>query len=119
MIGVRLLSSRLDQLVSSIGTLFESSVFLDDLQRFLSLSVVADSAGTGTPTPHRDEITLSGVSHTYPGSSVAAIQDISLRIGAGEVVALVGENGSGKTTLAKLIASLYRPNRGLDQVGRD
>ena len=36
-IGVRLLSSRLDQLVSSIGTLFESSVFLDDLQRFLSL----------------------------------------------------------------------------------
>ena len=111
-IGVRLLSSRLDQLVSSIGTLFESSVFLDDLQRFLSLSVVGDSTGTGTPAPHRDEITLSGVSYTYPGSSVPAVQDVCLRIGAGEVVALVGENGSGKTTLAKLIASLYRPTEG-------
>ena len=111
-IGVRLLSSRLDQLVSSIGTLFESSVFLDDLQRFLSLSVVGDSTGTGTPAPHRDEIVLSDVSYTYPGSSAPAVQDICLRIGAGEVVALVGENGSGKTTLAKLIASLYRPTEG-------
>jgi ATP-binding cassette subfamily B protein len=38
--------------------------------------------------------------------------DVSLHVGAGEVVALVGENGSGKTTLAKLLAQLYRPDRG-------
>jgi ATP-binding cassette subfamily B protein len=37
---------------------------------------------------------------------------VSLEIGAGEVVALVGENGSGKTTLAKIIAGLYRPQAG-------
>ena len=37
---------------------------------------------------------------------------MSVEIGRGEVVALVGENGSGKTTLAKVLAGLYRPQAG-------
>ena len=111
-VAVRLLSSRLDQLVGSIGTLFESSVFLEDLERFLALSVEADSAGTGTAAQHRHEIVLSGVSYTYPGSDRPAVDQVDLHIGAGEVIALVGENGSGKTTLAKLIAALYTPTEG-------
>jgi ATP-binding cassette subfamily B protein len=111
-VAVRLLSSRLDQLVGSIGTLFESSVFLEDLERFLALSVETDSPGTGTPAPHRHEITLNEISYTYPGSDRPAVDEVDLRIGAGEVIALVGENGSGKTTLAKLIAGLYAPTAG-------
>jgi ATP-binding cassette subfamily B protein len=35
-----------------------------------------------------------------------------MEIGAGEIVALVGENGSGKTTLAKLLCRLYLPQGG-------
>ncbi|TDO35136.1 ABC transporter family protein [Kribbella sp. VKM Ac-2527] len=40
------------------------------------------------------------------------MRDVSLRIDAGEVIALVGENGSGKTTLAKLLCRLYLPQQG-------
>ncbi|OLC53624.1 MAG: hypothetical protein AUH85_13825 [Chloroflexi bacterium 13_1_40CM_4_68_4] len=41
-----------------------------------------------------------------------ALEDISLEIRAGEVIALVGENGSGKTTLAKVLSGLYAPDSG-------
>ncbi|NNE09188.1 MAG: ABC transporter ATP-binding protein [Gemmatimonadetes bacterium] len=44
---------------------------------------------------------------------VAAVQDVSLRIGRGESIALVGTSGSGKSTLARIMAGLDRPTSGL------
>ena len=48
----------------------------------------------------------------YPDKESWALRDVSLSIGAGERVALVGENGAGKTTLVKLLARLYDPTEG-------
>ena len=55
---------------------------------------------------------MEDVSFTYPESDRPAVDGVSLEIGKGEIVALVGENGSGKTTLAKMLAGLYRPETG-------
>src|SRR5579864_8413789 len=41
-----------------------------------------------------------------------ALRDISLRIEAGETVAIIGQNGSGKSTLAKLLAAILKPTSG-------
>lgn len=49
----------------------------------------------------------------WPGSAVPAVQDLSLAIRAGEVVALLGASGSGKTTALKTINRLVEPTGGI------
>jgi osmoprotectant transport system ATP-binding protein len=58
----------------------------------------------GTPASHQAAtLELRNVSKRYPGRSQAAIEDLSLSVGAGEVCVLVGPSGSGKTTALRLI----------------
>lgn len=51
-----------------------------------------------------------GVRKEFPG--VVALDDVSLRVRPGSVHALMGENGAGKSTLMKVIAGIYRPDKG-------
>ncbi|NCB17180.1 MAG: ATP-binding cassette domain-containing protein, partial [Synergistales bacterium] len=63
--------------------------------------------------PNTGKITSLRVEHItkrFPG--VLACSDISLSVGEGEVLALVGENGAGKTTLMNILMGLYRPDEG-------
>ena len=65
------------------------------------------------PAPERiGHVSVRDLTFTYPSRNDPSLRDIDLDIGAGQVIALVGENGSGKTTLAKLLAGLYRPQEG-------
>ena len=47
-----------------------------------------------------------------PGHAKVVLEDVSLFLPAGAVVAIVGENGAGKTTLVKLVAKMYEPTSG-------
>ena len=62
--------------------------------------------------PRAGDIVLRGVSLTYPGASVAALDEVDLTIRKGERVGLIGRIGSGKTSVGRLIAGLYKPTTG-------
>lgn len=56
------------------------------------------------------KFTVEGVHKSFADNAV--LKGVDLTINGGEVVALVGENGAGKSTLTRVIAGVYRPDRG-------
>lgn len=56
-------------------------------------------------------IEFDSVTFKHP-NGIVALQDISLKIDLGELVAIVGENGAGKTTLVKHVNGLLKPSQG-------
>jgi putative spermidine/putrescine transport system ATP-binding protein len=53
----------------------------------------------------------------YPGTATAAVADIDLGVGEGELLALLGPSGCGKTTTLRMIAGLIDPTSGSIEVG--
>jgi ATP-binding cassette subfamily B protein len=73
---------------------------------------VEPAAPFAGPRPLQRGIVFDRVTFAYPSGAGTALQDISLTIEPGKLIALVGQNGSGKTTLIKLLCRLYDPSQG-------
>jgi ATP-binding cassette subfamily B protein len=73
---------------------------------------VAAAGDMAVPSVLQKGLRFDHVSFAYPGTSRVVLDDVSLLLPAGAVVAIVGENGAGKTTLVKLLAKMYEPSSG-------
>ncbi|MGH6656244.1 MAG: ABC transporter ATP-binding protein [Actinocrinis sp.] len=70
------------------------------------------NAGKATVERVRGRIDFEHVRFTYPESGEPAVQDVTLKVTAGETIALVGSSGAGKSTILNLLIGFIRPSDG-------
>jgi subfamily B ATP-binding cassette protein MsbA len=73
---------------------------------------IKEKPGAGPLPPLQKEIELRNVSFGYANETRSVLRDVSLKIKAGTMVALVGESGGGKSTLTKLLPRFHDPTSG-------
>ena len=71
-----------------------------------------DSGDEKTATPEGFDLKLDNLTFSYPKAQSPSLRGISLHIGEGERVAIIGGTGSGKSTVAKLLLGLFSPTEG-------
>ncbi|HLH54221.1 MAG TPA: ABC transporter ATP-binding protein [Verrucomicrobiae bacterium] len=116
------LSAYIGATVGEIG--FLRGFWLEGSRRLAWLedytAALADHADVEVPKSLSDGIVIEHLSFSHPGSERAALKNVSVKLPAGSVVAVVGENGAGKSTLVKLLCRMYTPDSGRILVdGRD
>lgn len=103
-------------LISIIASIYEGTLFIDNLITFMERKQTVVST---LPEPRRPERHIAhkfefrDVSFRYPGTERDVISHVNLVIEPGQTVVLVGLNGAGKTTLIKLLTRLYDPTDGV------
>ena len=93
--------------------------FLDDYFSFLKIEALIPVPAKPLTLPEGkiDGISFQNISFHYPGGHGEAVENLSLNIRSGELMALVGENGAGKSTLVKLLLRFYDVQKGAVKIG--
>ncbi len=111
--GARL-SAYIGATVGEIG--FLRGFWMDGARRLAWLedyaASIAAAGDLAVPAVLQRGIRLEHVSFAYPGTPRVVLDDVSVTLPAGAVIAIVGENGAGKTTMVKLLAKMYEPSSG-------
>ncbi|MGB3735362.1 MAG: ABC transporter ATP-binding protein [Ilumatobacter sp.] len=103
------------QLSQLYNTVQSSAAALDKL--FTILDTQPDVEGGDEELPERGELVVDDIGFTYPSTEQPVLRDVSITVGDGERLALVGPTGAGKSTVAKLMARLYDPTVGTISFG--
>ncbi len=103
----------LRSLLEGAGRIYRSLLFIENLFDFLRIQPAILSGPVADPAPSVSQtLRFEAVRFTYPGGFHRALDDFSLEVPAGKIVALVGHNGAGKSTLIKLLCRFYDPDAG-------
>ncbi len=112
-------SATLGNISSTFVAVDQHTTFLEDYFSFLAVGRLIPVPERPREVPRSFEagIEFDEVTFSYPGGTEPAVENLSLHIRGGELIALVGENGAGKSTLIKLLLRFYDPSHGAIRIG--
>lgn len=113
LIATSTLSTRMTSLSDNITYIMREHMYVRDLFKLLDENLGEE--GGELPAAPADvpiEIEFDHVTFKYPGTDKYIFRNFSLKIPAGQKLALVGVNGAGKTTFVKLLTGLFEPDSG-------
>ena len=85
---------------------------LGKLSNFVRMMDMPERDDSSKTNDLSEGVSAVNLSFTYPGRKEAALKNVSISIGKGETIAIVGENGAGKSTLIRLLTGIYKPDKG-------
>jgi ABC-type bacteriocin/lantibiotic exporter with double-glycine peptidase domain len=102
----------LSNLITSAGQFQLLSSYLERINEVLDAPPEQPRDRLNPAPGIKGAIELEKVSFQYAATLPPVVQDVSLRIESGQMVAIVGRSGAGKSTLASLLLGLYLPTSG-------
>jgi len=115
MVALVQIAQPLRSLVSVAGPIQQGIAAGESIFEVLDESV-EDQGGTRQAERVRGDIQFEDVSFTYPAGQGSALRDVSFKVSAGEMIAIVGRSGSGKSTLVNLLPRFYDVSSGAVRV---
>jgi subfamily B ATP-binding cassette protein HlyB/CyaB len=116
LIAFNMIASQVVQPILRLSQLWQDfqqvQVSVDRLGDILNAPPEISHQSLLTMPPPSGAIELRNVSLRYRPDAAEALRNVSLSIGAGEVIGFVGPSGSGKSTLSKVVQRLYSPQHG-------
>lgn len=103
----------MEKVMTDLAYIRAQDLYINDYRDFIELDDENPNSNPETipeKTPY--EIEFKNVSFKYPNSQNYVYKNLSLKIRAGQRLAIVGVNGAGKTTFVKLLTRLYDPTNG-------
>lgn len=110
--------NNLDGLNYAIVAMMNVGKYATSFRKFINYEVGIEGKEEGLPIAvGPQDLVIDHMSFMYPKAEKYTLQDINMKIKAGEKVALVGVNGAGKTTFVKLLMRLYECTNGSIRLG--
>ncbi|MDA3808737.1 MAG: ABC transporter ATP-binding protein [Spirochaetaceae bacterium] len=111
----------IDRLINFTEQLQQGMSSIERFQEIMDVRPdIADRIDAKDFTPKGGACSINGISFKYEKSPDWVLKDISLKINAGETIALAGESGAGKSTFAALLPRFYELQKGSIEIdGQD
>jgi len=111
--SLNILETSVTRAINSFNDVSESAIQIKDVYSlFMMDPILLDGKEILPKFENGPSVEFDRVSFSYPEAKKMVIKNLSLKIGAGEKIAIVGHNGAGKTTLVKLLCKFYETTEG-------